>query len=174
MALILSITLAIPIRSYSVSETSKSSFQSYQDERHGIMLQFPLEWKKFEDSRGSWFRNSNESVNVRLEAFPYVGDLDQLAKKYENQTAQQFPGRIGLQSSEAKVGINYTARQFVFDYQEVPYDKSLKSKMKELQLYTIQNHTAFVLTYFTTANEYEYYLPIVQEIVNSVRLNQSS
>jgi hypothetical protein len=84
-----------------------------------MKIEYPWWWKKIGDSRGTWFRNLNESVNVRIETISYPnGTLDDLTIGQANLTRQQFPGQVMLESNKTSIGDNYPAYKIVLDFQK--------------------------------------------------------
>jgi serine/threonine-protein kinase len=151
-----------------------TNVSTYKNTTFGINLEYPSDWKKVEDDRGSWFRNTNESVNVRVESMAYQNrSLDQLALRQMNLTKQQFPGQVLAESNSTTIGHNYPAGKIVFTFPEEPADLN-GTKYKEIQVWTINNSRAYIISYFTTMDEYDNYLPIAQKIIDSFRVISTS
>ncbi len=133
-----------------------------------MKIEYPWWWKKIGDTRGIWIRNANDSVNVRIESIPYAnGSIDELTNGQTNLTRQQFPGQVLLESNKSSIGDNYIAHKIVFRFPEVPGD--LNNKFKEMQIWTINGRRAYIISYFTTLDAYDSYIPIVKKIINSFR-----
>ena len=148
--------------------TSPMNFSKYENSTFGIRVQYPSDWKKFEDFRGSWFRNLNESVNIRVESTPFQnGNLEEFTMKQINGTRQQFPGQVLVESNETKIGDNYTAYRIVFTFPVIPADLQ---KTKEMQVWTVNGSRAYVISYFTKIEDYDKYLPSAQKIIDSFRI----
>lgn len=146
------------------------NFSTYQNSTFGIRMQYPSDWKKVEDDRGSWFRNTNESVNVRVESITYQNQtLDQLRTRQIKLTGQQFPGRVLMESNATTIGDNYPAHKIVFTFPEEPSDL-IGTKYKEMQVWTINDSRAYIISYFTTTDAYDNYLPAAQKIIDSFRI----
>jgi hypothetical protein len=150
--------------------TNSVNFSTYQNSSFGIKMQYPSDWKQIEDFQGSWFRNANESVNVRVESVAYPnGSLGELTTRQVNLTEHQFPGQVIVESNETTIGDNYTAHKIVFTYPEAPSDPR-RIIFKELQVLTINDIRAYIISYFTLADAYENYLPTVQKMIDSFRI----
>lgn len=147
-----------------------TNVSTYKNYTFGINIQYPSDWKKVEDDRGSWFRNTNESVNVRVESMAYQNrSLDQLTIRQSNLTRQQFPGQTLAESDSTTIGDNYPAHKIVFTFPEEP--NALNGReFKEMQVWTINNSRAYIISYFTTVDDYDNYLPMAQKIINSFRI----
>jgi len=157
-----------------LSNSTNSNFSTYQNSSFGIKMQYPSEWKQIEDFQGSWFRNTNESVNVRAESITFPnGSLDDLTTRQLNLTKHQFPGQKVLESNIATIGDLYTAHKIVFTFPEEPNDPR-KILFKEMQVLTLNGTRGFIISYFTRADSYDYYLPVVQKIIDSFRITPIS
>lgn len=150
--------------------SSALKYATYENASFAIKIDYPQEWKQVEDDRGSWFRNGNESVNVRVEILPSQNQtLDELTINQTNLTAQQFPAQKILESNETRIGDNYTAHKLLFTFPEEPSDPK-GTNMREMKLWAINNGRAYVFSYFTTNNTFDIYLPIVQKMIESFRI----
>ena len=143
-----------------------ANFSTYENASLGVKILYPSDWKKIEDSSGSWFRNMNESVNLRIESIPFLnGGLDELGTEQINLTEHQFPGSNLVESNQTTIGNRYDAHRIVFTYPEVPSD--LIPKMKELKVWAANGSRAYIISYFTTIEEYGSYLSLAQKIIDS-------
>ena len=150
--------------------SSTVNFAKYENSSFGMKMDYPADWKKAEDNRGSWFRNGNESVNIRLESLPFQNQtLDQLTTRQINLTVQQFPAQKILKSNATVIGNNYSAHKLLFTFPEEPSDPK-GTNLKELQLLMTNNSRAYILSYFTTNDSFDIYLPVVQEMIESFRI----
>lgn len=150
------------------------NFYTYENSTFGIRIQYPSDWKKVEDDRGVWFRTTNESVNLRVESLAYLNrTLDNLTKRQINLTAQQFPGRSIVELNSVTLRHNYPGIKIVFTYPEDPEDDLQAIRYKEMQFWTIRDGRAYIFSYFTTADAYDNYLPVVNEIIESFDIIQS-
>lgn len=146
------------------------NFYTYENSTFGIRIQYPSDWKKVEDDRGIWFRTTNESVNLRVESLAYLNrTLDNLTKRQINLTAQQFPGQSIIELNSVILRHNYPGHKIVFTYPEEPTD--LQAIMyKEMQFWTVRDGRAYIFSYFTTADAYDNYLPLVKKIIDSFEI----
>jgi hypothetical protein len=154
-----------------MAEKQISNFSNYTNSSFGMSISYPANWKKVEDYSGSWFRNSNESVNVRLERLPGQNlTINEVTNSQLNLTRNQFPGQKILESNTTTIGNNYPAHKIVFTFPEEPADpKGLI--LKELKAWTIGQNSAYVISYFTTNSSYSYYLPQITKMIGSFRFN---
>jgi serine/threonine-protein kinase len=162
-----------PISLYASSQINQEKYAVYHNSTFGMSVDYPKEWKQIGDNRGSWFRNQNESVNVRIETLPFQNKtLDQLINYQINLTAQQFPDQKILETNASRIGDNYTANKLLFDYPEEPADPQ-GTHMRELKIWTTNNGWAYIITYFTTNDTFDSYLPTVQKMIDSFRITAS-
>ena len=146
------------------------NFLTYENFTLGIKIEYPSDWIKVEDYSGSWFRNNNQTVNVRVESIPYLNEsLDNLTTQQINLTAQQFPGRQLIDTNGTIIGDNYTAHKIVFTFPEEPADLN-GLWYKEIQVWTINAGRAYIISYYTPVYDYDNYLPFAQKMVDSFRI----
>jgi hypothetical protein len=153
---------------------SSTNFLKYDNSSFGMSIDYPTGWNKIEDNTGSWFRNSNESVNVRIEKLPSQNKtIDELTKNQINLTKNQFPGQVYVESNATTIGNNYTAHKIVFTFPEEPADPK-GTRFKEMKVWTVKEDKAYIFSYFTTKDSYDYYLPLILQMIKSFRMNSTS
>jgi hypothetical protein len=158
---------------YAVSKTNEVNFLKYENSSFGISIDYPSKWKQVEDNRGSWFRTENESANVRIESLPFQNQtLGQLTISQTNLTAQQFPDQKILESNVTKMGDNYTAHKLLFTFPEEPADPK-GTHLREIKFWTTANDRAYVFSYFSTNDTFDFYLPLVQKMIESFRITST-
>jgi eukaryotic-like serine/threonine-protein kinase len=146
------------------------NFSIFENSSFGIKMLYPSDWKKIEDFSGSWFRSSNGSINVRVESIPYPkGGLKELTTRQVNLTGQQFPEQTIAELNSTTFGHDYPAGKIVFTFPEDPSDLQ-GITYKEMQVWTTKYGRAYILSYFTTADAYDNYLPIIKKIINSFEI----
>ena len=105
------------------------NFSPYENSSFGIKMLYPSDWKKIEDFRGSWFRNFNESVNMRMEIIPSGNrSLDELTSNQISLIEQQFPRQELIESNATTIGANYTGHKIVFDISSTTPELGDKTK----------------------------------------------
>jgi serine/threonine-protein kinase len=147
---------------------NRLNFSPYENSSFGIKILYPSDWKKIEDFRGSWFRNFNESVNMRMEIIPWNRSLDDLTSNQISLIEQQFPRQELIESNATTIGANYTGHKIVFTFPEEP--RNLDVKFKEMKVWTINGSRGYIISYFTPTDPYDNYLPIAQKIIDSFRI----
>ena len=152
------------------SLSNPSNFSTYENSSFGIKMLYPSDWKKIEDFRGTWFRNSNESINVRVESIPYPnGELKELTSRQINLTRQQFPGQAITELNSTTFLDDYPAHKIVFTFPEEPSDLQ-GLQYKEMQVWSTRDGRAYIISYFTTTDAYDIYLPIIKKIIDSFEI----
>jgi hypothetical protein len=150
------------------------NFSKYENSKFGMSVDYPSLWKIVEDNIGAWFKNTNESVNVRLENLPIQNrTMDEVTSSQLNLTRNQFPGQVILESNVTTIGNNYPAYKIVFTFPEDPADLT-GTWFKELKAWTIWRDKAYVISFFTTNSSYNNYLSQVTKIIDSFRISQTS
>ena len=125
---------------------NRMNFSPYENSSFGIKMLYPSDWKKIEDFRGSWFRNFNESVNMRIEIIPSGNrSLDELTSNQISLIEQQFPRQELIESNATTIGANYTGHKIVFTFPVQP--RNLETKLKEMQVWTINGSRAYVISF---------------------------
>lgn len=150
--------------------SSNVHLNTFQNSILGISIQYPSNWNKVEDDRGAWFKTSNESAYVRLESIDNKKQMPaQFSIERINLTKQQFPARELLGENDTTIGSNLTGHQILFKYTEEPSDKK-GLQYEQLQVWTIVKVRAYVISYFTRADTFGDYLPVVQRMIESFKL----
>jgi hypothetical protein len=153
--------------------SNTSNFSTYENSSFGMKMLYPSDWKKIEDFRGTWFRNSNDSVNVRVESIPYSnGALKELTARQINLTRQQFPGQAITELNSTTFLDGYPAHRIVFTYPEEPLDLQGVQYKKEMQVWSTRDGRAYIISYFTTTDAYDIYFPIIKKMVDSFEVIQ--
>jgi hypothetical protein len=154
-----------------MSSENVGPLSAYNNSTLGMCLKYPSAWNKREDNRGAWLEISNESsARIRIESLPNNNNqtLDQFTTARINLTNQQFPGRELLEDNATIIGQNYSGHKIVFSHTEEPSDKK-GIRFEESQAWTVNKDRIFVISYFAMANDYDNYLPIIKNIMDSFK-----
>lgn len=154
-----------------ISRENGGPFSAYSNSTLGMCIEYPSIWDKIEDNRGAWLKISNDSsAHIRIESLPNENNqtLDQFTIARINLTNQQFPGRELLEDNTTVIGQNYSGHKIVFSHTEEPSDKK-GIRFEESQAWTVYKDRIFVISYFTMAKDYDNYLPIVKNIIDSFK-----
>lgn len=160
-----------PAEAAGMSRGNRGPFSAYSNSTLGMCIEYPSVWNKVEDNRGAWLEISNESTaHIRIESLPNKNNqtLDQFTTARINLTNQQFPGRELIDDNATIIGQNYSGHKIVFSHTEEPSDKK-GARFEESQAWTVHKNRIFVISYFTVAKDYENYLPVFQNIIDSFK-----
>ena len=109
---------------------------------------------------------------MRIEIIPSGNrSLDELTSNQISLIEQQFPRQELIESNATTIGANYTGHKIVFTFPVQP--RNLETKLKEMQVWTINGSRAYVISFFTLADAYNNYLPIAEKIIDSFRITSA-
>jgi hypothetical protein len=162
-------------------QTTKSTtnFLPYVNSTYGIKLQYPSSWDKEEngtrqDTETSVVTfyppatNSNASLDISIDdisdekgialaqyASGGISDLKQSLKNFK---------LVGLTTNNVLSGL--PAYKSIYTYADQ------NTIFKDMEIGAIKGDKAYILTYEAGINEYEKYLPIIQELINSFQITK--
>jgi len=156
-----------------------TNFLPYVNSTYGIKLQYPSSWDKEENGTRQDTEtdivtfyppaiNSNASLDISIDDISdekgialaqYAGngisDLKQSLKNFKS---------IGLTTNNVLAGL--PAYKSIYTY------VNENTIFKDMEIGTIKGGKAYILTYEAGINEYDNYLPIMQELINSFQLTK--
>ena len=162
-------------------QTTKSTtnFLPYVNSTYGIKLQYPSSWDKEENGTRQDTEtdvvtfsppaiNSNASLDISIDdisdekgialaqyASSGVSDLKQSLKNFK---------LVGLSTNSVLAGL--PAYKSIYTYVDQ------NTIFKDMEIGAIKGDTAYILTYEAGINEYDKYLPIIQELINSFQVTK--
>jgi len=162
-------------------QTTKSTtnFLQYVNSTYGIKLQYPSSWDKEENGTRQDTEtnvvtfyppatNSNASLDISIDdisdekgialaqyASGGISDLKQSLKNFK---------LVGLTTNNVLSGL--PAYKSIYAYADQ------NTTFKDMEIGAIKGDKAYVLTYEAGMNEYEKYLPIIQELINSFQITK--
>jgi len=162
-------------------QTTKSTtnFLPYVNSTYGIKLQYPSSWDKEENGTRQDTEtnvvtfyppatNSNASLDISIDdisdekgialaqyASGGISDLKQSLKNFK---------LVGLTTNNVLSGL--PAYKSIYAYADQ------NTTFKDMEIGAIKGDKAYVLTYEAGMNEYEKYLPIIQELINSFQITK--
>lgn len=156
-----------------------TNFLPYINSTYGIKLQYPSGWDKEEngtrqDTETSVVTfyppatNSNASLDISIDdisdekgialaqyASGGINDLKQSLKNFK---------LVGLTTNNVLSGL--PAYKSIYTYADQ------NTIFKDMEIGAIKGDKAYILTYEAGINEYEKYLPIIQELINSFQITK--
>jgi len=162
-------------------QTTKSTtnFLPYVNSTYGIKVQYPSSWDKEENGTRQDTQtdvvtfypqatNSNASLDISIDdisdekgialaqyASGGISDLKQSLKNFK---------LVGLSTNNVLSGL--PAYKSIYTYADQ------NTIFKDMEIGAIKADKAYILTYEAGMNEYEKYLPIIQELINSFQITK--
>ena len=162
------------------TNSTKTNFLTYENSTYGIKIQYPSSWD--EEQNGTKqdtetnivtfyppARNSNASLDVTIDeisdekgvslsqyASDGIGDLKQSLKDFN------------LISSDTKNNIlsGLPTYKSIYTYSDE------NTIFKDMEIGTIKGDKTYILTYEAGANEYDKYLPIAQQLIDTFQITK--
>jgi YVTN family beta-propeller protein len=143
----------------------------------GIILRYPNEYpwdlNKTDDKNVNLMRENffNPSIwqHFFLSVYPYNKNLTELENELEefyDKYRFQILNENKTESYRTTLDGNVTAHRVEFSY----YDKNTNEDVNGVQVSTVYNNYAFIITYVTEPSRYDKYLPSVEEVIDSVKI----
>jgi serine/threonine-protein kinase len=162
-------------------QTTKSTtnFLPYVNSTYGIKLQYPSSWDKEENGTRQDAEtdvvtftppaiNSNASLDISIDDISdekgislaqyvsgSISDLKQSLKSFN---------LVGLTTNNVLVGL--PAYKSIYTYVDQ------NTIFKDMEIGAIKGDKAYILTYEAGMNEYDKYLPIIQQMINSFQITK--
>jgi serine/threonine-protein kinase len=154
-------------------QTTKSTtnFLSYENSTYGLKLQYPSSWDKEENGVVTFSPpaiNSNASLDISIDsisdekgialsqyASDGISDLKQSLKNFKS---------VGLATNSVLAGL--PAYRSIYTYVDQ------NTIFKDMEIGAIKGDKVYILTYEAGINEYDTYLPIIQELINSFQITK--
>ncbi|MFZ0896545.1 MAG: PsbP-related protein [Candidatus Nitrosopolaris sp.] len=159
--------------------TPTTNFLPYVNSTYGIKLQYPSSWDKEENGTRQDTEtdivtfyppavNSNASLDISIDDISDekgialaqytsngVSDLKQSLKNFK---------LVGLSTNSVLAGL--PAYKSIYTYADQ------NAIFKDMEIGAIKGDKAYILTYEAGVNEYDKYLPIIQELINSFQITK--
>jgi eukaryotic-like serine/threonine-protein kinase len=156
-----------------------TNFLPYVNSTYGIKLQYPSSWDKQENGTKQGTEtdvvtfsppaiNSNASLDISIDnisdergialakyASSGVSDLKQSLKSFK---------LVGLTTNNVLAGLPA--------YKSISTYVDQKTIFKDMEIGAIKGDKVYILTYEAGINEYDKYLPITQELINSFQVTK--
>jgi hypothetical protein len=173
------ISLVVATKQTVFAQQTTTNFLPYANSTYGIKLQYPSSWDKEENGTRQGTEtdvvtfspsaiNSNASLDMTIDdisdekgialaqyASGSISDLKQSVKNFK---------LVGLNTNSVLAGL--PAYKSIYTY------VGENSIFKDMEIGAIKGDKAYILTYEAGMNEYDKYLPIIQELINSFQLTK--
>jgi hypothetical protein len=159
--------------------TTATNFLPYENSTHGIKVQYPSSWDKQENGTRQDTEtdlvtfyppstNSNASLDISIDN---ISDekgtsLAQYASNGTSDLKQSLKNfkLVGLSTNSVLAGL--PAYKSIYTYADQ------NAIFKDMEIGAIKGDKAYILTYEAGVNEYDKYLPIIQELINSFQITK--
>ena len=173
------ISLVVATKQTVFAQQTTTNFLPYANSTYGIKLQYPSSWDKEENGTRQGTEtdvvtfspsaiNSNASLDMTIDdisdekgialaqyASGSISDLKQSVKNFK---------LVGLNTNSVLAGL--PAYKSIYTY------VGENTIFKDMEIGAIKGDKAYILTYEAGMNEYDKYLPIIQELINSFQLRK--
>jgi hypothetical protein len=173
------ISLVVATKQTVFAQQTTTNFLPYANSTYGIKLQYPSSWDKEENGTRQGTEtdvvtfspsaiNSNASLDMTIDdisdekgialaqyASGSISDLKQSVKNFK---------LVGLNTNSVLAGL--PAYKSIYTY------VGENTIFKDMEIVAIKGDKAYILTYEAGMNEYDKYLPIIQELINSFQLTK--
>jgi hypothetical protein len=173
------ISLVVATKQTVFAQQTTTNFLPYANSTYGIKLQYPSSWDKEENGTRQGTEtdvvtfsppaiNSNASLDMTIDdisdekgialaqyASGSISDLKQSVKNFK---------LVGLNTNSVLAGL--PAYKSIYTY------VGENTIFKDMEIGAIKGDKAYILTYEAGMNEYDKYLPIIQELINSFQLTK--
>ncbi|WP_223280172.1 serine/threonine-protein kinase [Nostoc sp. PA-18-2419] len=156
-------------------QTHTQFFLTYQDSSYGIKIKYPESWKIQENlnsitqelvifilPKTSDENNYQELLTVSVEKF--YGTLKESQDLFSNEIKDTLSDATIINTSETTLA-KKQANQLIF------ISKDGKKNLKNLQVWTLKDNQAYVITYSAGIEDYERLLPTIEKMIESFEIN---
>ncbi|MDF5706721.1 MAG: protein kinase [Nostoc sp. S4] len=156
-------------------QTHTQNFLTYQDSNYGIKIKYPTNWKIQENSNSinqelviffsTEISNSNnyqELLTVSIEKF--YGNLKESQDLFSNEIKATLSNATIIDTSETTLA-KKQANQLIF------LSKDRKKNLKNLQIWTLKNNQAYIITYSAGIEDYDRFLPTAEKMIESFEID---
>jgi hypothetical protein len=161
-----------PSAAPSAPQSPTTNFLTFEDTANGITMIYPANWEKQQTSQGdtkfiSTPENNTdqfrESLSISVRNLPSTSTtLDEFTKTMVSSLGQSYPSSISGVQSTTLAGKPANHVTFSSDPQQ---------RTETLQVWTIAEGKAYVVTYSYEKSQYQNYLPTVKGILDSIQIS---
>jgi hypothetical protein len=158
-----------------VQEASPTSteFKTYDGSKYGINMQYPSNWNISEDASGVWFVSPvDETGNVRIESQP--SQNLSLSKSVQVQLLLAKNSYKGLDVVSTNMTTLDGTPANRTDYKfKIEFPKFLGTDVVDysaIQISSIKGKKLYTFTYFSPAENFNIFLPIVEKMLSSIKI----
>lgn len=158
----------------SVAYGQQTSFLTYEDQFHGVRIQYPAGWEVTEDGQpvdvvfrspaGDSSPDYTENVNIGIDYVPAGFTLDE----YTELNIEDLSNQLNTQVSESS---DFTLSGKPANKLEI--NKTLQGvEIRSMLVFLVENNRAYVITYDALAETYDQYLSVAEQMIASVEISE--
>ena len=155
------------------SSTTTSKFVSYNGTKYGAIIHYPQSWKTNEDANGVWFVSPvDETGNVRIESLKAINGSLPLTVQTQLMLSKTTYKELSIVSTNMTTLDGLPANRTDYKFKvEIP--RFLGSDIFDytaFQISALKGDRVYTFTYFSTPENFHLFLPIVQKMLDSVKI----
>ncbi len=152
----------------------KGNFLTYNNSNYGIKIKYPQNWQRqdienaitsevvaFLSPKDNHADNFQEHLSISVEDFS--GTLAEYSDEFKNEIQNNFTQAKILNESTTTLA-NKPALKLVFT------TKNQKNRLKNLQVWTLKDDRAYVITYTGTIDDYDKFVETAEKMINSFQI----
>lgn len=169
------------IKEVNMTFVAKPDFLTYRNSSSGLTIQYPSYWEKTEDGNAVTFHSPYQSDSDRYQERLWITTIELSELSRLNTTLDKFPDAIigeykdtlknfrlvGLNSTTMTVIDNNTA--YKFQYTNTLQDSNID--VESIDIITTNGNKVYHITYAAEPNEFSNYMPVIQYMLDSIKLN---
>ena len=162
------VSLLILIPNNDASSIS-NEFQIYQNEKIGLTVNYPSHFiipdSEFLPGMVAGYASQEKQINFNIifEYAPVKGSIEDFVQPIIDNTRLEF-NNFQLVESETISVAGVPSWKFVYTTTDLGFNA------KAMQIYTLKNEAQYVFTFLTLFERFEENLPVMQEIIDSIRI----
>ena len=148
-------------------------FTTYKSDEKSLSVEYPNDWQITENANNVTFKSPPESSSDRFqEAFrvlkvPYKSSLSALTDNIVGDAKANLPSFQIINSTDTILG-GIPANSLVYTYTD-----NRVGTLQEMVVLTIKDDSAYIIGFIAELPKYNYYLPVLQEMINSIELSDN-
>lgn len=154
-------------------DATTTKFVTYNGTKYGVTIQYPNSWKVSEDSTGVWFISPvDETGNVRVESLKAINGSLALTVEAQLMQSKQSYKEFNIVSSNLTTLDGLAANRTDYKF-KVEIAKFLGSEISDytgFQTSAVKGDRLYTFTYFSTAENFHLFLPIVQKMLSTFKI----
>jgi len=160
----------------SVAYGQQTGFLTYEDQFHGVIIQYPVDWEVTEEGQpvdvvfsspaGDSSPQYRENVNIGIDYVPAGITLDEYTQLNIDALSNQ-PNVQVSESSDSTITLSGKPAN------KLDMSKTLQGlEIKAMLVFVVENNRAYVVTYDALVETYDQYLSVAEQMIASVEISE--